>query len=497
MKTKIALNSVGNPANAASSLFAVISLTLVFLNLLILADGQSQEPPAENLNTEIGDLTTLKGKTYKNCKIKRLDPDGLYVSHSGGIGKIYFSELPKEISEKFGYDPDFANDFAQREAERMKEVHLVGLLQNKIAEGTVKADLRFSTPANLRSELVEILGATHFTLVNGSVTKVTERTVATRTRNALGGEGLPITRTEREVKTKDLGTFFLIGDGNSFESVAGSQVNGVEIYPVPYSDQLIDNPIIYATNRNVAFIASQSVVKVLQNRAENFAEKRFLGANVAEIDQSTDAFARAHFAFENGELIEFEYANSPEAMAVLAICESPYPITVIAICKNAQCHTVLYRATDNFKPITEADAFRALEVSTGKKFEEILAARTIRARANSTPNAKAGKAEEENWIDSFGVTKAFWSEDGEVIALSVASQVRPNSYSVFWATDRHSDALRDIKQNEPEEEWWNEVKQILDGAPPKMYDEDYRPPETIDEFLTGKKNESAPDDEAP
>jgi alanyl-tRNA synthetase len=55
----------------------------------------------------LGTLTTLDGKTYLNCELLRIDPDGITVNHSTetGITKISFVLLSPDLQRKFGYNP--------------------------------------------------------------------------------------------------------------------------------------------------------------------------------------------------------------------------------------------------------------------------------------------------------------------------------------------------------------------------------------------------------
>ena len=50
------------------------------------------------------DFKTIDGKEYKNVKVSRVEPDGLVLSSKSGISKVYFTELPKEVQERFHYD---------------------------------------------------------------------------------------------------------------------------------------------------------------------------------------------------------------------------------------------------------------------------------------------------------------------------------------------------------------------------------------------------------
>ncbi|PYJ44811.1 MAG: hypothetical protein DME85_14360 [Verrucomicrobia bacterium] len=54
------------------------------------------------------DFKTTDGKEYKNVKVSRVEPDGIVVITKSGISKLYFTELPKDVQERFNYDPEKA-----------------------------------------------------------------------------------------------------------------------------------------------------------------------------------------------------------------------------------------------------------------------------------------------------------------------------------------------------------------------------------------------------
>jgi hypothetical protein len=53
---------------------------------------------------------TINGKEYKDVTVKRVEPDGITVINQkrGIIAKLYFTELSKEVQERFGYEPQKA-----------------------------------------------------------------------------------------------------------------------------------------------------------------------------------------------------------------------------------------------------------------------------------------------------------------------------------------------------------------------------------------------------
>jgi hypothetical protein len=49
------------------------------------------------------DFKTINGKEYKNATITRVEGDGIVIRTKTGISKVYFTELPKEVQQKFHY----------------------------------------------------------------------------------------------------------------------------------------------------------------------------------------------------------------------------------------------------------------------------------------------------------------------------------------------------------------------------------------------------------
>ena len=58
------------------------------------------------------DFKTINGKEYKNATVSRVEPDGIVVKFDGGIVKIPFTQLPKELQEKYHYNSEAAQKFA-------------------------------------------------------------------------------------------------------------------------------------------------------------------------------------------------------------------------------------------------------------------------------------------------------------------------------------------------------------------------------------------------
>ena len=66
----------------------------LFVFLLVVATG----------SLLADDFKTIEGKEYKNVTVSRVEPDGIVLTSSSGISKVYFTELPKGVQEHFHYD---------------------------------------------------------------------------------------------------------------------------------------------------------------------------------------------------------------------------------------------------------------------------------------------------------------------------------------------------------------------------------------------------------
>jgi hypothetical protein len=62
------------------------------------------------------DFKTVAGKEYKDVTVNRVEPDGILVKTKSGISKVYFVELPKEVQERFHYDPQTATAYSTQQA---------------------------------------------------------------------------------------------------------------------------------------------------------------------------------------------------------------------------------------------------------------------------------------------------------------------------------------------------------------------------------------------
>jgi len=83
------------------------------------------------------DFKTVSGKIYKDATISHVEADGIVLKTKGGISKVYFVELPKDVQERFHYGsaPPTGKAVTQRigEAESAKP-------SSTVVDGTTAAD---------------------------------------------------------------------------------------------------------------------------------------------------------------------------------------------------------------------------------------------------------------------------------------------------------------------------------------------------------------------
>jgi hypothetical protein len=79
------------------------------------------------------DFKALNGKEYKNASVSRVEPDGIVLKTKSGISKVYFAELPRDVQERFNYDPQKASAFsAEQNAAMQKANEQLGKQQARI-----------------------------------------------------------------------------------------------------------------------------------------------------------------------------------------------------------------------------------------------------------------------------------------------------------------------------------------------------------------------------
>jgi hypothetical protein len=80
------------------------------------------------------DFKTTNGKEYKDATITRVEGDGIVIRTKTGISKVYFTELSKDVQERFHPRPSPMQTVAtQREGESIKKTAWAAAMAHPIA----------------------------------------------------------------------------------------------------------------------------------------------------------------------------------------------------------------------------------------------------------------------------------------------------------------------------------------------------------------------------
>ena len=71
-------------------------------------DAAAAAAEAAANGTDLGTVTTLDNRTFTNCKVVKVEEDGVTFSTDAGIAKIEYPLLPPDLQKKFGYTPQAA-----------------------------------------------------------------------------------------------------------------------------------------------------------------------------------------------------------------------------------------------------------------------------------------------------------------------------------------------------------------------------------------------------
>jgi hypothetical protein len=125
------------------------------------------------------DFKTIDGKEYKDVTVTRIEPDGIVLKGNAGIWKILLVELPKDVQERFHYDPAAAKAFTaqQQQAQAAAKASNDAAARQQQAEASTKAaadaalaekNRRFKEKiAQLHGNLVNLQGKVLQVLKNG------------------------------------------------------------------------------------------------------------------------------------------------------------------------------------------------------------------------------------------------------------------------------------------------------------------------------------------
>jgi FAD:protein FMN transferase len=67
------------------------------------------------------DITTTDGVTYQDCKITKVEPDALKITHLVGLARIPYEKLPKSLQDEF-FDPEKVAVYRKQNEQTQQEV---------------------------------------------------------------------------------------------------------------------------------------------------------------------------------------------------------------------------------------------------------------------------------------------------------------------------------------------------------------------------------------
>lgn len=65
------------------------------------------------------EIRTLSGKKYRACEIVRIHPDGVSFRHESGAAKVVYDDLPTDMRQKLGYDPQRAQTYRKEQQKKL------------------------------------------------------------------------------------------------------------------------------------------------------------------------------------------------------------------------------------------------------------------------------------------------------------------------------------------------------------------------------------------
>ena len=89
------------------------------------------------------DFKTITGKEYKDAIISRVESDGIVLRTHSAVVKLYFSELPKEVQERFnhgGVKTTAAAILRQRPVNKMEPAKLAAAIQKLQRQSLLRVD---------------------------------------------------------------------------------------------------------------------------------------------------------------------------------------------------------------------------------------------------------------------------------------------------------------------------------------------------------------------
>jgi hypothetical protein len=118
--------------------------------------------PARPLHSLDAIRVIAQGKEYKNVTVSRVEADGLVLKGKSGISKVYFTELPKEVQQRFHYEPAQAAEFTAATQAGVQSFNAEAVRQQQESKRALEQQrLAAERQARLEAELQKKVEAEH------------------------------------------------------------------------------------------------------------------------------------------------------------------------------------------------------------------------------------------------------------------------------------------------------------------------------------------------
>ena len=155
------------------------------------------------------DFKTVDGKEYKDATVTHVEPDGIVVKTKSGITKLYFTELPKDVQQRFNYNPQGAAAYS---AEQNAAMQKSSEQSAKEQAGIQSAQQQQQTAAVLQSRLQALYEEKYNTMEQIRLKDAASKNVKTGTHT--GGKidraanpvksDLPVLRDHRDAVEREI-----------------------------------------------------------------------------------------------------------------------------------------------------------------------------------------------------------------------------------------------------------------------------------------------------
>lgn len=120
--------------------------------------------PASAAPKSYGTITTRDGKSFYECKVMRVYPDGVSFTHRNGAAKILFADLPESLRSEFRYDPKAEAEYqkeqaALRKAEQERQRQQEMVMQERLMEAKMAEASYLATASSLATTTPTAAGA--------------------------------------------------------------------------------------------------------------------------------------------------------------------------------------------------------------------------------------------------------------------------------------------------------------------------------------------------